>query len=87
VTRNDDDDDDDDNNNNNNNNTTYLLGPCILDTSSLKETGPRFSNKDPAQVMKLIQIRINLLQGNVSVISVKNKERLMKNGKTSTWYF
>jgi hypothetical protein len=47
VTRNDDDDDDDDNNNNNNN-ISYLSGPLILDTFSLKETGPRFLNKDPA---------------------------------------
>jgi hypothetical protein len=36
------------NNNNNNNNISYLSGPWILDTSSLKETGPRFRNKDPA---------------------------------------
>jgi hypothetical protein len=43
VTRYDDDDDD-----NNNNNISYLSGPWILDTSSLKETGPRFWNKDPA---------------------------------------
>jgi hypothetical protein len=43
-----------------------------------------FWNNDTA---KLIQIRKNLLQGNVAVISAKKKERLMKNGKTSTWYF
>jgi hypothetical protein len=39
---------DDDNNNNNNNNNNYLSVPWILDTSSLKETGPRFCNKDPS---------------------------------------
>jgi hypothetical protein len=38
-------DDDDDNNNNN---ISYLSGPWILDTSSLRETRPRFWNNDPA---------------------------------------
>jgi hypothetical protein len=52
-----------------------------------KKTGPVFWNKDPALVIKRIQQRKHLLQGNVAVISVKKKERLMKNGKTSTWYF
>jgi hypothetical protein len=36
------------NNNNNNNNISSLSVPWILDTSSLKETGQRFWNKDPA---------------------------------------
>jgi hypothetical protein len=52
-----------------------------------KKTGPMFWNKDPAQVMKLIQIRKNLLQGNVRHDFREEKEHLMKNGKTSTWYF
>jgi hypothetical protein len=36
--------------------------------------------------MKLIQIRKNLPQGHVAMISAKKKERLMKNGKTSSLY-
>jgi hypothetical protein len=33
---------------NNNNNISYLSEPWILDTSSLKEKGPRFWTKDAA---------------------------------------